>query len=103
MSAINQPANMALIAVGQNGPLTAARPSSFSAERAASEKSPSIASRRAKISVPRIFAARTIAQNLKRDNQVRQSRRTSRGSTAVSVLSVKSCWRPRMTMTKPRQ
>ena len=80
MSAINQPANMALIAVGQNGPLTAARPSSFNAERAASEKSPLIAGRRAKISVPRIFAARTIAQNLKRDNQVRQSRRTSRGA-----------------------
>jgi hypothetical protein len=82
MSAISQPAKIALIAVGQNRPLTAWRSISWIAVRTLSLKRPSIANRRAKISVPRRLAARTTAQNLRRDSHVPQSRWTSKGSTA---------------------
>ena len=64
MRAISQPAKMALIAVGQNGPLTACRLVSCNADRTSSLKRPLIVRRDAKISVPRRLAARTTAQNL---------------------------------------
>ena len=64
---------------------------------------PGCADMAANAQVPSRFAASTMAQTRIVARSVVRSRRVSIGISAVSVVSVNSCWRPRMTIRKPTE
>ncbi len=84
-------------------PSSASTPRSCIARLTSSGTRPSGRSSAAKIQVPTRLVTSTMAHRRRQARVVSRFRRTSTGSTAVSVLSVNSCCWPRIASMKPTQ
>ncbi len=101
ISAMIQPARIACTIIGANGACTASSAIDSSARQTGGAKKFSCAIASANNQVPARLATNTTAQNRNNCPNRATLKFDSTGSTGVSVVSVNSCCRPRITIRNP--